>query len=165
MCEGCTVHTEVRARKVRKSRAEAFVFTELFSSCVSAVAAVLPRTCVTHPRKHGHFSTTTIRMETDCHPTPYSLSCLQIYGKGYSPVFGEECYAVNTSALGYEGFPPSFPRMQNTYWNLEKFFFQGNNIVTKMFPRTRMAAVWRLLFWWGFFSFESVGFLRSLSIS
>lgn len=108
-------------------------------------------------------SSTTIRREADRHPTPYSLSCLQVYGKECSPVFEEECYAVNTDALGCEGFPPSFPGIQNTYWNLEMFFFQGNDIVTKIFPRTRMAAVWGLLFWWGFFLFESVFFLRSLS--
>lgn len=148
MCEGCTVHTEVRARK---SQAGAFGFIGLFSSCVCAVAAVLPCTCVTHPRKHGCFSSTTVRRETDCYPTPYFLSCLQVYGKQYSLVFGEECYAFSIPALEYEGFPPSFPGIQNTYCNPEKFFFQGNYTVTKIFPRTRMAAVWGLLFSWGFF--------------
>lgn len=93
LCEDCTVHTEARARKARKSQAEAFGFTGLFSSCVSAVAAVLPCTCVTHPRKHGCFSSTTIRREADCHPTPAALFSSSTENTG-----GEGC-CVRSSAI------------------------------------------------------------------
>lgn len=37
-----------------------------------------------------HFSSTTVRREADCHPTSYSLSYLQVYGREYSAVFGED---------------------------------------------------------------------------
>lgn len=68
----------------------------------------------------------------------------------FSSVWGRVVGSQHSCSLRYEGFPPSFPGIQNTCWNLE-FSFQGNDIVTKIFPRTRMAAVWGLLFWWGFF--------------
>lgn len=51
-----------------------------------------------------HFSSTTIRREADCHPTPYSLSCLQVYGREYSPAFGEDAMQSTLLLWGMRAF-------------------------------------------------------------
>lgn len=159
MCEGCTVHTEIRARKVRKSRAEAFGFSGLFSYCVSSGAAVLP--CVAHPGKHGlkhHY-------QKGSRPSSYSLLPIvpaSVWQRMFSGVWGRVlcsqhwCFGV----WGLSSFFPRYPKYVLKSWDV---FLPRKWHCHKDLSRTRMAAVWGLLFWWGFFLFESVFFLRSLS--